>query len=235
VLGRLRHATADFSHPAQHRVLPWDVQHLPTLAPLAGEVADPESRRLLEAGLARFERIAPILPGLRRQVLHNDFSRSNIIVDHEDRRFVQGVIDFGDAVHTAIAIDVSTALMNQLPRRVPDDLAVDLFADARDVLRGYRRVADLTTEELAVIPYLVMGRVIGRTLITLRRAALMPANARYILRNTEPGWGQLRWFLAQPDSHLEELLQDAPTASTPPSQATLRHNPATQDSETDIR
>jgi Ser/Thr protein kinase RdoA (MazF antagonist) len=212
VLARLRHATAGFSHPAQHRVLPWDVQHLPTLRPLVTEVADPGRRQLLEAGLARFDRIAPVVPTLRHQVLHNDFSKSNIIVDHGDRRFVQGVIDFGDAVHTAIAIDVSTALVNQLPRRVPDDSAVDLFSDGRDVLRGYRREADLTAEEMALIPYLVMGRVIARALITVRRAALLPANARYILRNTEPGWGQLRWFLAQSDDHLEELLQDAPTA-----------------------
>jgi len=207
-LGTLRHLTGTFSHPAQHRVLAWDVQHLPRLRPLAETIADPGHRDLLEAGLARFNLIAGIVPTLRRQVLHNDFSKSNIIVDHAGARFVQGIIDFGDAVHTAVAIDVATALLNQLPRQVPADPDVDLFADGRDLLRGYLGVADLTDTELATIPYLVLGRVIARALITSYRAALLPSNVAYVLRNTPPGWGQLRWFRDQPDDRLTALLSN---------------------------
>ena len=33
-----------------------------------------------------------------------------------------------------------------------------------------------------------MGRVVARALITLYRAAEMPHNSTYILRNTEQGW-----------------------------------------------
>src|SRR5262249_21988107 len=162
----------------------------PACTPLLETIADPEHRDLLEAGLARFNSIAGIVPTLRRQVLHNDFSKSNIIVDHAAARFVQGIIDFADAGHTAVAIDVPTALLNQLPRQVPPDPYVDLFADGRDLLRGYLSIADLTDTELATIPYLVLGRVIARALITSYRAALLPSNAAYILRNTLPGWGQ---------------------------------------------
>ena len=56
-------------------------------------------------------------------------------------------------------------------------------------------MADLEPAERELLPGLVMGRVIARTLITLYRAAEMPHNATYILRNTEPGWAQLKWFL----------------------------------------
>lgn len=207
VLGHLRRATQTFSHPAQGRVLAWDVQHLLRLRPLLAEVADSAQRDLLEAGLSRFQHeVAAVIPTLRHQVLHNDFSKSNIIVDPHDPDFVQGVIDFGDAVHTAIAVDVSTALLNQLPRQIPSDADIDLFADGRDLLRGYLRVADLNRTELAVIPYLVMGRVVARGLITLYRARLMPHNARYILRNTEPGWAQLRWLLSRSDDYLTTTL-----------------------------
>jgi hydroxylysine kinase len=125
--------------------------------------------------------MAGIVPTLRRQVLHNDFSTSNIIVDHA-ACFVQGIIDFGGAVHTAVAIDVSTALLNQLPRQVPPDPSADLLAEGRDVLRGYLSVADLTGAELATIPYLVLGRVIAHALISSYRAALLPSNATYVLR-----------------------------------------------------
>ena len=137
-LAALRLALADFSHPAQGRRCAWDLTHLPELAPLLDGVPDRDG--LLRAGFERYLReVAPHVPGLRHQVLHNDFSQSNLIVDHASRAFVTGVIDFGDTVHTAIAIDVSTALLNQLPREPADDL----LADGRDLLRGYQRVADL--------------------------------------------------------------------------------------------
>ena len=103
-------------------------------------VADDGHAALLRAGIERYmTEVAPRVPGLRRQVLHNDFSTSNIMVDHDDPSFVTGIIDFGDTVRTAIAIDVSTALLNQLPRDATDDM----FAAGRDLLRGYLRSAEL--------------------------------------------------------------------------------------------
>jgi hydroxylysine kinase len=209
VLGRLRHATAGYSHPADTRVLAWDVKQLPSLRPLLDDVIDPRQREVLAAGMARFVSIASRLTALPTQVLHNDFSRSNIVVDHASPAFVTGIIDFGDAVRTAVAIDVSTALLNQLPRDAAQNPVEDLFADARDVLRGYLRQASLSDEELALVPHLVMARAVARALITLWRARLFPENATYILRNTEQGWAQLDWFLARSMDEVSETLLSA--------------------------
>jgi len=204
VLARLRLALADFRHEAESRVLAWDVQHLMTLEPLLAGIADANAsqRTLLADALARYaEVVAPRIPHLRAQVLHNDFNQSNVVVAPDSPQFVSGVIDFGDIVRTAIAIDVSTALIGQLPREEDLPPEADLFATGRDLLRGYLQVADLTEEELALIPHLTMGRVIARTVLTLWRARMFPDNATYILRNTGPGWAQLRWFLARsPDA-----------------------------------
>jgi hydroxylysine kinase len=156
---------------------------------------------MLQRGLERFnDLVTPRLPGLRTQVLHNDFSRSNLLVDHGDPAFLTGVIDFGDAVRTAVAIDVSTALLNQLPRDGAYSADDNILADPGDVLRGYLRQAELDEQELALLPHLVMGRVIGRALITTYRARQIPANTEYIMRNADPGWHQLAWFLDQ-DPH----------------------------------
>jgi len=206
VLGRLRHATAGFSHPADSRVLAWDVKHLPSLRPLLDQIEDATRRKKLAQGLDSFAGLQDRLSNLRTQVLHNDFSKSNLLVDHDDPKFVTGVIDFGDAVRTAVAIDVSTALLNQLPRNAAEVPVEDLFADARDVLRGYLSVAELTKAELQLIPHLVMGRVLGRALITLWRAKLFPENSAYIVRNTEQGWAQLDWFLGRSADELSSTL-----------------------------
>jgi len=206
ILARLRRATAEFSHPAENRVLAWDVKHLVGLRPLLDAVDNPHHAALLTEGMARFLDLSDRIAALRTQVVHNDFSRSNLVVDHADPAFVTGIIDFGDSVRTAVAIDVSTALLNQLPRDAAEHPVEDLFAAGKDLLRGYLRVADLTEEELRLIPHLVMGRAVARALLSLWRARRFPENAPYLLRNTEPGWAQLAWLLARSPEALSETL-----------------------------
>lgn len=203
VLAGLRLAMANYSNEADAREIAWDVRHLLKLEPLLDEIADPAQRQLVSTGLDRFGSIAARLEACRRQVLHNDFSKSNIVVNSSDERFVTGVIDFGDAVRTAIAVDVSTALLNQLPSQGADR---DFFAHGHDLLRGYLRVADLTNEELNLIPHLVMSRVVARALLTIWRGRLFPGNAQYILRNTNQGWYQLQWFMSRPMEGVTETF-----------------------------
>lgn len=202
MLARLRHATEGFSHPGENRVYAWDVQHLLTLKHLLQEVDDAAQRAALAQGIDRFALIEPRLRKCRQQVLHNDFSKSNIVVDHSDPDFVKGIIDFGDSVKTAIAVDVATALLNQLPETPHDDL----FFRGRDIMKGYLSIAELTDEELALIPHLVMARVVVRALLTLWRVKLFPENERYIMRNTEQGWHQLDWFLARTPEQVSDIL-----------------------------
>lgn len=207
MLAGLRHATAGFSHAADRRILAWDVRHLLDLRPLLRYIGDHHKRADLQRGLERFTALQERISSLRLQVLHNDFNRSNLIVDHDNPKFVTGIIDFGDAVRTAIAIDVATALLNQFPRDASGDPGDDLFAAARDVLRGYQSLAELTDEELELIPHLVMGRIIARALISSWRAQAFPDNAGYILRNTEQGWAQLKWFLVQSPEQIDSVLR----------------------------
>ncbi|MET3616178.1 Ser/Thr protein kinase RdoA (MazF antagonist) [Rhizobium aquaticum] len=202
ILGRLRHATAGFGHSGDSRVLAWDVQHLPGLERLLVQIADNGRRAMLEEGFARFSTLIERIANSRQQVLHNDFSRSNIVVDKASGDYVTGIIDFGDSVRTAIAIDVSTALLNQLPTVA----APDLFLEGRDLLDGYLEVADLTDDELTLVPHLVMGRIIARALLTTWRASILPDNSTYILRNTEQGWSQLGWFLDRSFDEVSEAL-----------------------------
>jgi hydroxylysine kinase len=215
VLARLRHGMADFEHPGADRPLAWDVRHLLDLAGDLDAVPDPEHRTALGLGLERFAAIQRAVSGLRRQVLHNDFSRSNLIAARDDPDRLAGVIDFGDAVETAIAIDVSTALLNQLPRELGDDLGSDMFSAGRDLLDGYLELAELTVEELELLAHLVMGRVIARALITYHRAALFPENAAYIMRNTDQGWAQLAWFLARSPDDVSATFRDLPSHRRP--------------------
>lgn len=208
VLAQLRLAMADFRHPHEHRVLAWDVRHLASLNGLQEHIADPSHRAMIDQV---FERFAAIEPDLRRcptQVVHNDFNRSNIIANPDGPRFVSGIIDFGDTVHTAIAIDVATAVMNQFPLDFDANGTHDLFAPARDLLRGYLAHARLGADELRLIPHLAMARVAARAMLTSWRAKLFPENEAYILRFTGPGWAHLRWFVQRDHDAVSNALID---------------------------
>ena len=204
LLGRLRHAMAGFAHPHDERVIAWDVKHLPRLRGLARHVAESTHRSAIERGLDRYGQLYDRIAALPRQVVHNDCGRSNIVADRASPGFVSGIIDFGDVVRTAVAIDVATTLLNQLSILPADDI----FVHGRDVLGGYLSTAPLGAAELAMVPHLVMGRVIARALITTWRAGMMPDNATYILRNTRPGWHQLDWFLARSVDDVSAIFMD---------------------------
>ncbi|MER9820235.1 phosphotransferase [Mesorhizobium sp. M0129] len=206
LLAQLRHAMANFSHPSDSRVVAWDVTHLLNFSDLIDYIPDYQRRDWVSAALQRFAEIKPRLDRCRRQVLHNDFNMSNLIVDHNNPHFVNGIIDFGDAVRTAIAVDVATALLNQMPKDPGDRDRSDLFDEGRDVLRGYMRLADLTEEELRLIPFLSMGRLAARGLLTCCRAQLFPEHSRYTLRNTEVGWMHLAWFNSLSNDQVSDLL-----------------------------
>ncbi|PRX23215.1 Ser/Thr protein kinase RdoA (MazF antagonist) [Paraburkholderia sp. BL18I3N2] len=206
VLARLQAAMAGFRHPHQHRVLAWDVKHLASLTGLQTHIADPSHRAFIREAFARFAAIEPALRHCRAQVVHNDFNRSNIVANPGGRNFVSGIIDFGDTVHTAVAIDVATAVMNQFPLDFDADGPHDLFADARDLLRGYLAHAELSRDELLLIPHLAMARVAARALLTSWRAMLFPENEAYILRFTQPGWEQLRWFMQRDPETVSNAL-----------------------------
>ena len=98
VLAKLRHATAGYSHPFDSRAIAWDVQHIMALEPLLEFVENAQHHAALAQGLARLGDLQPRIRALRTQVLHNDFSKSNLLGDHNDPAFLTGVIDFGDAV-----------------------------------------------------------------------------------------------------------------------------------------
>src|SRR5581483_8095989 len=97
------------------REIAWDLGQLPRLASLLPKVPDLPEIAFLNQFVAEFtERISPPLAAVRHQFVHNDFNARNIIVDPANESQIVGVIDFGDAVHTALVADVAVGVMGQL-------------------------------------------------------------------------------------------------------------------------
>jgi Ser/Thr protein kinase RdoA (MazF antagonist) len=75
---RLGRALRGFFHPAADYEILWDVTHALKLRPLLTHISDGARKAQVERVLDRFEvRVAPVLPGLRAQVIHADMSLDN--------------------------------------------------------------------------------------------------------------------------------------------------------------
>jgi 4-aminobutyrate aminotransferase-like enzyme len=182
VTGRLAVALRGFFHPAAGRAIEWDQKHLLDLAPNAELVRDPQRRALLDRVMERFTRnVAPALPTLRAQVIHNDVTLDNLLLDESGE--VTGIIDFGDMAHTALVLDVPATLQSLFRERE------DIFAVASAFLPGYASVQPLERIEAELLADLLAGRMAQTILISEWRTRQFPDNP-YIT-----GWGEPAWAL----------------------------------------
>jgi hydroxylysine kinase len=199
-LAVLGQALRGYDHPAAHRQLVWDIQHLTGLRPRAGAVDPPYRRKILLDEIDRFEELAePGLSTLRAQVVHNDFNSDNILVG-PDRVSVSGILDFGDATYTALVNDVAVMAAYQLSDG-PDPVAT-----AIDAIAGYHAVTELSADELGLLPRLIRARLVARVIVPAWRAEQAPANRRYLLRNSASAWTQLNCLLASSDDLIRHRI-----------------------------
>jgi len=164
LLARLAKALHTFDHQGCRREVAWDIAQIPQLARVMTKVPELPSAHFLRDFVTRFTvEIAPRLDKLRHQFVHNDFSVRNIIVDpHEESRVV-GIIDFGDAVHTGLICDVAIGATGQLAMPETANEAVHDFVEA------YCQVEPLQKEELALLKWLIAGRIVLNVVLTAWR------------------------------------------------------------------
>ena len=188
-LAELGQALRGFDDPLVRRPLLWDLAQLPMLGPLLAELPGGAGTGLLREQFGRLTAGAvPRLAACRTQVVHNDFSPDNTVISADGRR-VGGILDFGDVTVTALVNDVAIAACYQLG-------GTDLLAPALDLIAGYHSATPLTAAEAALLPDLILGRIVARIVISQWRAGRFPHNRTYILRNTPRAWEHLHGLLA---------------------------------------
>jgi hydroxylysine kinase len=211
-LARLGLALRGFDDPLVRRPLLWDLAQLPQLRPLLAERSPGPGTHLLDEQLTRLTtEVSPRLANQRTQVVHNDFSPDNVLVSADPRggtdgAAVTGIIDFGDVIVTALVNDVAIAATQQLA------VNGQLITPALDLIAGYHATIPLTTDELGLLPDLILGRIVARIIISEWRAARFPENRRYVLRNTPGAWDHLHRLLTIGAGEFAARIQEATRA-----------------------
>jgi Ser/Thr protein kinase RdoA (MazF antagonist) len=164
-VARLQRALRDFSHPASDYPLFWDLRQSLRLREIGFAIPHALARALLGELLDEFEqRVTPVLPVLRRQVLHNDAHWGNIFVDPDDHDRIAGVIDFGDMVKTAVVFDLAIAASSQSGPDMGVAEALSHFVG------GFHIITPLLPVEVTLLPLLIATRIaMGMTLASWHR------------------------------------------------------------------
>ena len=161
LLARTAIGLGNFVHPAMYRPVIWDLRNLAWLRPLIQQLDELPFADFICAFIDEFaNRVSARLDRAPRQFVHNDFNARNIIVDAHDETRVTGVIDFGDAVHTARVADVAVGVIGQLSAPENAEVAFRAFVEA------YQELSPLDTEELLLLPWLVAGRIVQNVTVT---------------------------------------------------------------------
>jgi 4-aminobutyrate aminotransferase-like enzyme/Ser/Thr protein kinase RdoA (MazF antagonist) len=183
-VARMGLALRGFFHPAAGYRILWDLKLTPELRPLLDAVREPQHRDTAQRVLDRFDaHVAASLPALRGQIIHNDLTLDNVLLD--DGHNVSGIVDFGDLTHTALICDLAIALASLMWGRA------DSLAAAEIAIGGYRSVVAIEDAEADVLADLLCARLAALALIANWRVRRYPENAAYITANVDLAWALL--------------------------------------------
>ena len=186
-LGEMDAALADFSHPATHRELKWDLARAAWIRDYMQHIENSTRRALVERFLELYEtEVVPAPPSLRRSVIYGDANDYNVLVAPPwlQPRRVTSVIDFGD-MHLGItvsevAIAVAYAILGK----------GDPLSAACAVIAGFHSVFPLQESEIGLLYPLIAIRLAVSVTNSAHRKSLV-ADDPYITISEAPAWEAL--------------------------------------------
>jgi 4-aminobutyrate aminotransferase-like enzyme/Ser/Thr protein kinase RdoA (MazF antagonist) len=186
-LGEMDAALTDFSHPATHRELKWDLARAAWIRDYLPHIEGSTRRSLVEQFLTLYEtQVVPALPALRRSVIYGDANDYNVLVapPWPQPRKVVSMIDFGDMHHgltvSEVAIAAAYAMLGEK----------DPLSAASIVVAGYHSVFPLKEAEITFLYTLIGMRLAVSVTNSAHRKSLVPGDP-YLTISEAPAWEAL--------------------------------------------
>ncbi len=194
-LGKVDAAFENFTHPAMHQDLKWDVSR-------AGQVirgyldciTSPERQRIVTHFLELFEQqVVPQFAGLRQSVIQNDGNDYNILVNAAPAggQQVAGLIDFGDMLYSYPVYELAIAIAYAILHKANPPAA------AQSVVQGYHAEYPLTEQELALLYPLICIRLCTSVTMSACQQQQEPDND-YLKISEAPAWCALEKLMEIP-------------------------------------
>ncbi len=172
------------------RTWEWDLQHFHLNKKFLPFIENRRNRSLVHYFFQQYEiHVAPFLPVLRKQVIHNDANEWNLLLKGAR---VSGIIDFGDLTYAPLVNEVAIAMTY---------IAYDKdkpLVWACSVLQGYHDSVPLKEDEIALLYYLIAARLCTSVCNAAYAKRMHPENS-YVAVSEENAWAMLyRWIKLNP-------------------------------------
>ncbi len=173
------------------RKIEWDLQYFKLLnSDKIKFISSPSRRKIVEYFFQQYlANVEPVLPELRKQVIHNDANDWNVLVQNNQ---VSGIIDFGDICHTQqineLAIGITYAILG---KDNPVEWAIP-------IIQGYHKEFSLMEKEIDILYWLIAARICTSICNSAEEKINQPEN-EYISISEKPAWDLLKkWIKINP-------------------------------------
>ena len=204
-LGEMDAALVDFTHPAAHRELKWDLSRASWIRAYLQHIEGSGRRVLVERFLRSYEsEVLPALPSLRHSVVYGDANDYNVLVSPPwpQPRKVLSVIDFGDMHYgltvSEVAIAAAYAILSEK----------DPLPAACAVVAGYHGAFPLSEAEIGVLYPLIAMRLAVSVTNSAHRKSLVPGDP-YVTISEAPAWEALEKLAAVHPRFAHYTFRDA--------------------------
>ncbi|WP_242198700.1 MULTISPECIES: aminotransferase [unclassified Pseudomonas] len=211
--GQVSRALEHFEHPGLDRTLQWDPRDAHALIThlLANLDNLPHRDAIERAANHVHTRLQPLADHLPWQAVHLDITDDNVVWQRDAQRHwqVQGVIDFGDLVHTWRIADLSVTCAALLHHADGDPFAI------LPAIQACHAVTPLQREELQALWPLIVARAAVLVLSSEQQQRLDPDNT-YLLKNAEHEWEIFHVATSVPFALMEAAILSCVAEALPP-------------------
>ena len=178
------------SYVLRARQWEWDLQHFHLNKKYIEDIPDPHNRNIVRYFFLRFEeKVTPLLPQLRKQVIHNDANEWNLLTKEG---ILSGIIDFGDLAHAPLINELAIAITYACYDKE------NPLEWAPIIIKAYHDVVRLTETEISILYYLVAARLCTSICNSAHAKKVDPGNS-YAMSSENKAWNMLhKWLRINP-------------------------------------
>ena len=175
----------------------WDLQYLHLNKKYIVDISDAHDRSIVSYFFQQYEEnVMPVLPELRKQIIHNDANEWNVLTT--DGR-VSGIIDFGDLAHAPLINELAIAIAYACFE------VENPIEWASHILKSYHQILPIKEKEVKVLYYLVAARLCTSVCNSAYSRKINPEN-KYAAGSEKPAWQLLyKWLTINPVSAENEF------------------------------
>ena len=165
----------------------WDIQYLDLNKKYINDIPDAGDRSIVKYFFLQFEEnVRPLLPDLRKQIIHNDANEWNVLTKNGK---VSGLIDFGDLAHSPLINEPAIAIAYACYDKE------NPLEWASIILKSYHKELPLEEKEISILYYLIAARLIISVCNSAHSRKINPDN-KYALVSEKPAWRMLYHWLS---------------------------------------